>query len=63
MQQSRQDIPQTNAPQERVSRLHVSVLPMLSQALIEEAEHVGKRFYMGNSQARLRFDHDSEEFF
>ena len=55
VQQSRQDIPQFNGPQERVRRLRLSVLPMLSQDVIADAELVDKLLCMGSSQdARYR---------
>ena len=41
----------------------MSVLPMLSQGVIEEAEHVGKQLGMGSGQPWLRFDHGDEALF
>ena len=49
VKQNRQDIPQFNIPQDRVRRLRLSVLPMLSHGVIDEAEHVGKRLCMGST--------------
>ena len=56
-------MPQFNAPQDRVRRLLSSVLPMLSQGLVEEAEHVGMQFGMSSRQPRLQFDDDGETLF
>ena len=36
---------------------------MLSQGVIEEAEHVGKPLGVGSNQSRLHFDHGGEALF
>lgn len=36
---------------------------MLSQGVIEKAEHVGKQLGMGSSQSWLHFDHGDEALF
>ena len=38
-------------------------MPMLSQGVIEEAEHVGKQLGMGSGQPWLHFDHGDEALF
>ena len=36
---------------------------MLSQGVVEEAEHAGKQLCMDSSQLRLQFDHCGEPLF
>ena len=63
VKQSRQDIPQFNCSQERVRRIRLSVLPVLTKGVIEKAEHVGIQLGMGNVQPWLCFDHGDEVLF
>ena len=44
-------------------RLRRSVLLIIYQGVIEEAEHLGKQLGMGSSQPRLHFDHGDEALF